>query len=136
MELTAAIIQKYAKRSTAKLKLRAQECFNAYIRHRDKGQPCISCQQYRTLEAGHFYSAGHHNLIRFDEDNCHGQCSACNRHLSGNLLHYRRYLEIKIGKDRLAALDDKGAYKKAVPDDRFLFIEVIEKYKKYTAKAA
>jgi gamma-glutamylcyclotransferase (GGCT)/AIG2-like uncharacterized protein YtfP len=87
--------------------------FNRWIRNRDKDQPCISCGRYVTLQAGHFYSAGHYPGLRFDPDNVHGQCLRCNMYLSGNLIEYQNGLLGRIGEQRLAKLCFKAdQYKK------------------------
>ncbi len=107
----------------------AQAEFNKYIRIRDKQEPCISCQRHHTgqYHAGHYRSRGAHPELRFNEDNCHKQCSACNNHLSGNITDYRINLKIKIGEDRLNFIE--GAHKPAkLTIDQI--IEIKEKYKK------
>lgn len=114
---------------TSSLKRKAIETFNAWIRNRDKDEPCISCGSNSIKQAGHFYSAGKHNGMRFNEDNCFGQCEKCNYFLSGNLLNYRKNLEKKIGKERLEKLDYLASIKALVKDNRFYYMEIIEKYK-------
>src|SRR3954468_4490237 len=71
-----------------------QKAVNAYVRERDKGLPCISCETpwEPAFQAGHFRSRGACPELRFDLDNIHGQCVRCNMHLSGNLLGYRQGL--------------------------------------------
>lgn len=128
MELTSSIIQLYSKYTTPKLKIKAQTVFNAWIRKRDAGKRCVSCSG-RVEQAGHFYSAGQYNHMRFLEDNCHGQCVQCNYYKHGNLIPYRIELEKRIGSERLAMLDMLSAQKKAHKTDRFYLIEIIEKYK-------
>jgi len=128
-EISAATILKYKKHSVAKLKNKAQIVFNKWIRERDKNLPCISCGSGIPSQATHFYSAGHYNQLRFNEDNCHLGCVRCNYFLSGNLNEYRKRLEIKIGKERLRKLDEIAAIKKAYKFDRFTLIAIIEKYK-------
>ena len=60
----------------------AQITFNKYIRLRDKGNVCISCQKIPKKEnAGHFYNANNHYNVRFDENNVHLQCEHCNTFL-------------------------------------------------------
>lgn len=83
---------------------RAQKVFNAYICKRDADKRCISCNG-KVEQAGHFYSAGQHSALRFNEDNCHGQCIRCNYYKHGNLSEYRIRLEQKIGKGNLMILD-------------------------------
>ncbi len=69
----------------------AQQVFNKFIRLRDKGQVCISCQKKPLKEnAGHFFNANNHYNVRFDERNTHLQCEHCNTYLSGNLIEYQR----------------------------------------------
>jgi hypothetical protein len=75
-----------------------QIIFNKYIRLRDKGQVCISCQNKPLKEnAGHYFNANNHWNVRFDERNVHLQCEHCNTYLSGNLIEYQRNLIHKIG---------------------------------------
>lgn len=117
------------KKSTAGLKKEAIRIFNTWIRLRDHDQPCISCGRPTSLQAGHFHSAGKHNHLRFNEDNVHGQCLQCNYFLSGNLIKYRKNLEKKIGSERLEKLDLLASIKTPTKDNRFLFEEIIKKYK-------
>jgi len=87
----------------------AQQAFNGYIRLRDKGQMCISCDKKPLKEnAGHYFSAGGHSNLRFDEDNVHLQCEHCNTFLSGNLLNYQIGIEKRIGGERLLMLHEKA----------------------------
>jgi hypothetical protein len=85
----------------------AQQTFNKFIRERDKGQLCISCEQKpKKINAGHYFSAGGHSNLRFNEDNVHLQCEKCNQFLSGNLLYYQIAIRNKIGGERLLALHE------------------------------
>lgn len=89
----------------------AQKVFNEYIRKRDcLGDyfVCISCNTRKGLDqmnAGHYYSAGNHSFLRFNEYNVHGQCIKCNCHMHGHLIAYREGLNKKIGNDQLSKLD-------------------------------
>jgi hypothetical protein len=85
-----------------------EKYFNKFIRLRDKGKPCVSCgvPYQSTFQAGHFYSAGGHWVIRFDESNTHSQCLKCNLHLSGNLMEYRKQILNRISQDELNRIDD------------------------------
>lgn len=121
----------YKNKTVAQLRAIAVTHFHKYIRKRDEGKPCISCGTYTTLQAGHFYSAGHNPSVRFNEDNVHGQCKRCNYFLSGNLVPYQRNLIEKIGQERFNELElniqlsKRTGYKW----DRFFLLEIIEKYK-------
>jgi hypothetical protein len=83
----------------------AQQVFNKFIRLRDQGKNCISCGLKPKKEnAGHFYSAGTHTAVRFDERNVHLQCEHCNSYLSGNLLKYRDNILTKLGYEEFESL--------------------------------
>lgn len=84
----------------------AQTAFNAFIRERDKDEPCISCGRFHEgqYHAGHYRTAGANPELRFDEDNCHKQCAPCNNHLSGNIENYTPRLIEKIGQERFDRL--------------------------------
>ena len=86
---------------------RAQAAFNAWVRARDAGQPCISCGRHHQGQnhAGHYRPAGSNPELRFEPDNCHLQCAPCNSHLSGNLGKYRPALIAKIGLERVEWLE-------------------------------
>jgi len=129
-ELTSAQIEKYRKRSISWLRKRATFYFNAFIRTRDAGQRCISCNSYNTSQASHFYSAGNYPALAYNEDNCHSACLKCNMYLSGNLVEYRKRLEQKIGHERLQQLDELAAYHKRTvfKHDKFFLISVILSY--------
>lgn len=91
-------------KTLGKLKQDAQKAFNAYIRKRDEGKPCISCGEYKPLQAGHYYPVSTYDGLRFDEDNCHGECARCNCWDEGHLIAYRENLIERIGHGRLNAL--------------------------------
>lgn len=106
----------------------AQKVFNTYIRLRDKGLNCISCnKQPKKENCGHFYSQGGHANVRFDEENCHLQCEHCNTFLSGNLLNYREGLLKRIGEVKLDALGQRANITRKFTSDELK--ELIKKYK-------
>lgn len=86
----------------------AQQVFNKYIRLRDAGKPCIACgsSNMKKVNASHFYSAGGHTAVRFDERNVHSGCEHCNTFLSGNLLKYRENLLAKLGFEEFERLTE------------------------------
>jgi hypothetical protein len=129
--MDSKIIQRYRKKSQPSLLKLAQKYFNEYIRLRDKGQKCISCNN-DFQHAGHFYSAGSHSALRFNEDNVNGQCISCNYYKHGNLIEYRLNLENKIGTERLSKLDDLARINKRKSHkwDKITLIEIIETYKR------
>ena len=114
----------------------AQFWVNKYIRLRDKNNGCISCNEPLTkkYDAGHFFSAGGHGIIRFHEDNIHGQCVRCNQHEHGNIYNYQKKLIAKIGEERFAKLEKLSVGIKRWEKDEL--IEIIKKYKKLCKKLA
>lgn len=79
---------------------KAQKAVNAYIRERDKDEPCISCGRFHggKWNAGHYISRGASPALRFHPDNIHKQCEPCNTSKSGNQIEYRKRLLDKIGQ--------------------------------------
>ena len=84
--------------SLPKLKAKLQTVFNEYIRLRDKDKPCISCGEYKPLQAGHYYSVKGYDGLRFDELNVHGECAGCNCFDESHLIGYGENLLERIGK--------------------------------------
>lgn len=97
----------------------AQKTFNLYIRLRDAALPCISCQRFHSgqYHAGHYRSVGASTHLRFNENNVHKQCSACNNHLSGNIVNYRINLVHKIGIEEVEKLESDNEPKHYSIDD-------------------
>ncbi len=87
----------------------AQTAFNAFIRARDAGKPCVSCGRNHDgqYHAGHYRTVGANPELRFNELNVHKQCAPCNDHLHGNLINYRIELIKRIGQDRVDCLEGK-----------------------------
>lgn len=108
---------------------KAQTYFNTYIRERDKDKMCVSCDAKlgSKFDAGHYFSAGGHASIRFNENNVHGQCVACNQHKHGNLLNYQIGIERRIGGEELLKLHEEAH--KTRKYTRQELKEIIELYK-------
>ena len=106
----------------------AQTIFNKYIRLRDTGLWCVSCNlPPKKKNAGHYFSSGGHSNVRFDEDNVHLQCEACNTFLSGNLLQYQIGIQKKIGAQKLLELQERAHVTKKWTIDELK--EIIKTYK-------
>ncbi|NIA76325.1 recombination protein NinG [Providencia rettgeri] len=99
-------IRRLAVKSLKYFTQQAQNAFNAYIRYRDRNEPCISCERFHEgqYHAGHYRTTGANPELRFNEDNCHKQCAPCNNHLSGNIEKYTPNLIAKIGQERFDIL--------------------------------
>lgn len=107
----------------------AKEACHAYIRERDKGNPCICCGRAlgEKYDAGHFLESGNNSKLRYNEDNIHAQSVYCNRHQGGNSDDYEGRLRIKIGDDRVGfLLENKGGVVKRTVED---YREIEKKYK-------
>jgi hypothetical protein len=90
----------------------AQIAFNAFIRERDKGQPCICCGQSLSsgdiggqYDCGHYRSVGSAPHLRFDPRNAHAQRKKCNRWGAGRAVDYRLGLISRIGKEAVESLE-------------------------------
>lgn len=120
------------------LKAKLDKEFSLYIRLRD-AMPngyfrCISCGQIKSFEqadCGHFHSR-RHLATRFDEDNAHAECRACNRFSADHLIGYERNLIAKIGQQRFDLLKVKAASICKMSD--FEYKELIKYYKALNAK--
>lgn len=136
--IEAKTIQKYKNKKLGALIEKAQEVVNAYVRKRDQINDrgdfvCISCQKMKSkdqVNAGHYFSRGGYGSVRFDLDNIHSQCIQCNLYLHGNLIPYRENLIKKIGQERFDQLEMMSKLKN-FKYDRFVLIDIIERFKKY-----
>ena len=104
---------------------------NKYIRIRDKGKPCISCQKEikGKTDAGHYFSVGGYPSVRFDERNIHAQCINCNQFNGGNLIPYRENLLKLIGNEEFENLTEL-----AHQNRQFTIDEIKEMIKHYKEK--
>lgn len=126
-------VRKEKLKSRADYIREAQTDFNAFIRMRDKDEPCICCGSYGPDEdwltggkwdAGHFLGRGAYPELRFDEDNCHKQLKSCNGG-SGKYAAkgrtvaqgYRERLIKKIGQERVDRLEGPHEAKRYTIDD-------------------
>lgn len=98
----------------------AQIAFNAWVRERDRGQPCISCGTRADVQycAGHYRTVGACPELRFEPLNVHRQCNKnCNLERSGNIVEYRIRLVQKIGAEAVAWLEGPHEPKKYTIDE-------------------
>ncbi len=108
----------------------AQKWFNKFIRLRDAGLPCISCDKpdngFHQRHASHYRSVGSCSYLRFNEMNVHASCSVCNNHLSGNIGEYTPRLMEKIGGNCFEEIKNAPKLKRW---DVIELKEIIETYK-------
>ena len=89
-----------------KLKEKAQSVVNKAVRERDKelGCICFGCNG-KVEHASHYFSQGQHSALRYNTDNLHGSCLACNVYKHGNLIRYRQGLVKRYGEDYVRDLE-------------------------------
>jgi len=111
----------------------AQKEFNAYIRFRDAGRPCICCglplgegDVGGAYDCGHYRSTGSASHLRFDERNAHAQRKVCNRYGSGRAVDYRVGLIARIGLQEVEALETDNTVRKWTHAD---LIEIAARFK-------
>lgn len=116
--------RKEALKTTPDYIKEAQHAFNAYIRARDAGKPCICCGQPLgtgevggAFDCGHYRSTGSASHLRFDERNAHAQRKVCNRWGAGRAVDYRIGLVARIGLEAVEALECSNAPHKWTRDE-------------------
>ena len=123
---------KKPKKNKIDYKLRLDKVFSEFIRKRDTKNgvfKCISCSQFKPYDkadCGHYFSRRHLST-RFDEDNCHAECSYCNRFKADHMENYRENLIKKIGQQRFDLLKIKAGTTSSMND--FDFQVLIKHYK-------
>lgn len=98
--------------TTGELLDRVQGYCNAYIRERDWGKPCFTCDRphdgTHKRDAGHFkpVGAGGASPARLHPNNIRMTCTQCNtRRGGGNHPNYRPRLVAEIGEEMVAAVE-------------------------------
>jgi len=128
--------KKHAKRkkdfylNDRKTRLKAtKEACHAYIRARDKGKCCPDCNKPlgEHFHAGHFFESGNNPLIRYDENNIHGQLGQCN-YFRDDPIAFKETIIERIGIKKLARLERLKGGKDVKTASHLLHIE--QHYKK------
>ena len=89
-----------ALKTTSELKNDLQKLVNKYVRLRDFGKNCISCNVStlgKKVNASHYLAVGNYPALRFDLRNINVSCIECNLFKGGNIVEYREGLIKKIG---------------------------------------
>lgn len=103
--------------------------FQRWIRKRDQGQPCISCNRFfAEYDAGHRYKKELYSGFVFEEELCHNQCTHCNRMLDGNEKGYVIGLERRIGKEQAEHFEGTKNEMREKKWTRVELNKIIEKY--------
>lgn len=114
------------KTSLPKLLEKAQKVFNTWIRKRDEGKNCITCNNPGN-QAGHYWPV-RYSGVRFDEMNVHLQETGCNKWKHGNQAEYRIKLVEMYGEEAVKKLDERAIRTQFVKWDRIELERIIIKY--------
>jgi hypothetical protein len=122
-----------------------QKVFNAYIRERDRDQPCICCGQFFDAkdaltggqwDAGHYLSRGSAAHLRFDERNVHKQLKGHNRPGGTTRAQFRDGMIARIGREAVEALEaDQTPRNYTIDDLRAMKAEYTAKLRELKEKA-
>mgnify|MGYP002640844548 FL=1 len=120
-------------------KAAAKKACHAFIRYRDKDQLCICCNKPlgNDYHAGHFHESGNNPLIRYDENNIHGQRLDCNYFKGGGRSgDYEANLRLKIGNDKVDKINSMkgGTIKRTAKDYREIEVYYKNKLRELQAK--
>jgi len=121
-------------KTVAKWRAEAQKACNDYIRERDRGKLCCSCDKpddgSHQRHASHYRSVKACSSLRYDERNIYASCAQCKAHMSGNLLEYRIRLVRRYGQERVDWLESQnGVTRYTIEDLRRIKQEYKDKLK-------
>lgn len=115
--------RKQSLKTIAQLIADAQTAFNAFIRERDKHKGCFVCGRPFTdkpgqvQHAGHVRSRGAAGHLRFNEDNCLGECEGCNGPHGAKPHQIKAGAIARIGQERFEALENDNTPHKWTRDE-------------------
>lgn len=127
--------RKAAMKRIPELIAEAQDAFNAFIRERDKNKGCFVCGrpfepvQGRRQHAGHVRSRGAAGHLRFNEDNCMGECEGCNGPYGAKPHQIKAGAIARIGQDRFDELEADNTPHKWQRDE---LLNIIKEFKAKT----
>lgn len=109
-----------------------QKVFNEYIRERDKHKGCFVCGRPfadvpgQVQHAGHVRSRGAAGHLRFNEDNCMGECEGCNGPHGAKPHEIKAGAIARIGVERWEALENDNTPHKWTREE---LAEIRDRYK-------
>lgn len=118
--------RKEAVKPRKTLMAEAQQAFNAFIRQRDHGKPCICCGSPMNwnsdrpggeIDAGHYLSIGSAPHMRFIEGNVHAQRKSCNKPGGAKRHAFRAGMIARIGLAAVEVLEADQTLRKYTADD-------------------
>lgn len=105
---------------------KAEKVVNAWIRKRDAGKNCITCDQPGN-QAGHYWPV-RYSGVRFHPMNIHLQETGCNKWKYGNVGLYRVKLVEMYGEEAVKELDELAVRTQSYKWTREELQEIIDKY--------
>lgn len=99
-------VKKKKLKPLPKLIKEAERVFNAWIRRRDAGKRCITCDKIGD-QAGHYWPV-RYSGVRFDEMNVNIQETGCNKWKHGDQARYRMKLVEMYGEEKVKELDERA----------------------------
>lgn len=116
---------KQSLKSHSELQGDLQDVVNKLIRLIDHGQNCISQQKhFNSYDAGHYYSRGSDNSLRFHLHNIYRQSVHANQHLHGDSINFRVGLIANFGQSHMNYVEN---LKVKYPSVKLTRDELIEK---------
>lgn len=109
-----------------KLLKKAEKVFNTWVRERDRGKNCITCNKPGD-QAGHYWPVKYSG-VRFDEMNVNIQETSCNKWGHGEQAKYRMALVKMYGEDKVRELDERAIRTQKLKWDRTELDNLIKKY--------
>lgn len=131
--VTKSITRKKRTKTRGQLVKELDSAFSQYIRLKDAVDglaTCVTCgtqKEWKLLQNGHYESRGKFPT-RWDEENCHVQCYACNVAMKGNYTSYARYMVNRYGAGKLEELHIKATSGTKIPTP--VLRDLIQEYKK------
>lgn len=115
---------KHDSKTHGEYKGELQDLINKIVRLIDKGHPCISSgfQNY-VVHAGHFYSVGAHDNLRYHLFNIWAQADHENTYKSANITAYREGLINTFGQGLMDEIDGLEAKYPSIPLSKADIIE-------------
>lgn len=120
------------KMSRSQIVKKLDSVFSQYIRLSNSvggDATCVTCgitKPWKEQQNGHFYTRGRYPT-RWNEQNCHVQCVACNVFLKGNYINYTKYMIDRYGRAAVDELEvlSLSSQKISTP----VLLEMVERYK-------
>ncbi len=144
MQFQVCSLEKRKRSRKKKMKFNtADRWFSKYVRIRDiiSGEHC-RCKtcgkpihwKYEA-ECGHFVTRNH-PMTRYNEQNCHAQCSACNNHNKGEQFKHGAEIDKMYGEGTAQSLIDLGSIRGQKIHGKLALKDIAKEYRKKARQIA